>query len=78
MKWKERGLPMPTRPEPEVCEICGLKDRVGRRLALDHDHGTGAFRGWLCGHCNLGIGMLGDDTIGLRKALHYLEKSKTA
>jgi hypothetical protein len=43
-------------------------------LHLDHDHETGEFRGWLCWHCNTGIGKLGDTPDGLRNALDYLLK----
>lgn len=71
----KRGLPLPTRPEPNTCENCG-KDALlcGRGLHLDHDHVTGAFRGWLCGDCNTGIGKLGDTIAGLRRAITYLER----
>ena len=72
-QWRKRGLPAPTRPEPEVCDIC---DGIGRRaLALDHDHNTGEFRGWLCDNCNRALGQLGDNIEGLKKALDYLEKA---
>ena len=38
------------------CECCGRIDR----LFLNHCHTTGAYRGWLCGQCNLSLGLLGD------------------
>lgn len=73
----QRGLPEPTRPEPVLCECCGRHfsstDKRGYRLSLDHDHTTGKFRGWLCGDCNRGIGLLGDNLEGVRRALAYLE-----
>jgi hypothetical protein len=47
-------------------------------MQLDHDHLTREFRGWLCGACNRGIGLLGDDVNGLRRALAYLERSTAA
>lgn len=72
---RTRGLPEPTRPEPATCECCGRPPMAGKALALDHDHETGAFRGWLCFFCNSGIGKLGDTVAGLRRALAYLEKS---
>lgn len=70
--WRQRGLPQPTRPMPTACECC---DRPARPLCLDHDHETGAFRGWLCAYCNRGIGQLGDTVDGVQKAADYLRRS---
>ncbi len=55
------------------CAIC-RKDSPGRRKywCVDHDHETGSVRGLLCGHCNSGIGLLGDTADGVRAALVYL------
>ena len=68
-----RGLSA-TRPCPAECELCG-KPPGARALALDHCHVSGRFRGWLCGKCNTGIGMLGDTVAGLRAALRYLRQN---
>jgi hypothetical protein len=70
---KNRGLPEPTRPEPVICECCGrAPDKLG--MALDHDHTTGEFRGWLCRRCNLGLGLLGDTLDAARRVVAYLER----
>ena len=69
-----RGLPLPTRDEPVVCECCGDVP-TERGLALDHCHETKAFRGWLCNACNLGIGKLGDTIAGVELALAYLQRA---
>lgn len=59
-RWrKKQGLPTPTRPCPDHCEMC-LRPAGKRALHLDHCHTTGAFRGWLCGCCNTAFGRLGD------------------
>lgn len=56
-----------------LCAICGGSNGE-RRLAVDHDHKTGKVRGLICGHCNLGIGLLQDDTSILEKAITYLKR----
>ena len=77
---RRQGHPTPTRPQPDECECCGklaaaLKKSTFGNLCLDHDHKTGHFRGWLCDSCNLGLGMLGDDEDGVRRALTYLQRA---
>ncbi len=58
------------------CAICGTDKptRGGKqqRWAIDHCHVSGRIRGILCKTCNTGIGMLGDNADGLRRALAYL------
>ncbi len=71
-----RGYPEPTRPEPATCECCGRVNSGGRTLALDHDHETGEFRGWLCNLCNTAIGKLGDTLEGIERAAAYLKKTR--
>lgn len=52
-----------------ACQLCG-RDAV---LNYDHDHDTGTHRGWLCVTCNSGLGKLGDNVAGLKRAIKYLE-----
>lgn len=51
------------------CRICGSD----ATLVYDHDHVTGAHRGWLCHSCNLGLGKFLDRADLLRAAADYLE-----
>lgn len=55
------------------CAICGKQDNFGDRLCVDHCHETGVVRGLLCHACNRAIGLLGDNTNRLKKAIKYLE-----
>ena len=54
-----------------ACDCCG---KIAC-LFIDHDHATGAWRGWLCRNCNVGLGMLGDCEISILQALSYLQKA---
>jgi 5-methylcytosine-specific restriction endonuclease McrA len=56
-----------------TCHICGQTD-VGKELAVDHDHQTGAVRGLLCQRCNIMIGMALESTATLLAAIAYLER----
>ena len=73
-KWKadKQGflvcVEFPPPPADSRCQKC----RAHTKLHLDHDHETGAFRGWLCLKCNMGIGQLGDTREGLQTAIAYL------
>lgn len=56
-----------------ACWICDRPERTtGRRLAVDHDHLTGAVRGLLCTSCNIRLGSARDPE-WLRRAAEYLE-----
>jgi len=59
------------------CACCKRKEPGGAHNTwhVDHCHVTGAVRGILCYHCNVGIGHLGDDLDGLLKAVKYLRKT---
>jgi hypothetical protein len=58
------------------CAICSKPiQKLRRRMNIDHDHETGKVRGILCSGCNTGLGHLGDNVEGLKKALHYLENA---
>jgi hypothetical protein len=57
------------------CAICGVAEAYAprKRLAVDHDHRTGAIRGLLCGNCNAGLGQFKDSPELLAAAIRYLE-----
>lgn len=62
-------------PVSGQCECCG-RHEGNYSLHYDHDHKTGAFRGWICLQCNTAIGKLGDDIDGVLNAVKYLKRSK--
>jgi hypothetical protein len=72
---KRHGIPEPTRPMPDRCELRGcLPGKFS--LVRDHNHRTGKFRGWICALCNTALGKLGDDIEGVQQALDYLRRSE--
>lgn len=57
-----------------ICESQGFKinEDAKNNLALDHDHETGAVRGFLCHNCNRALGLFKDSVDNLKKAIDYL------
>ena len=64
---------MPNRPMPDVCESCGGPPS-GKFSVFhaDHDHATGAFRGWLCAPCNLALGIGLEDANRFNGLVRYI------
>lgn len=82
---KQLGIPwsevVERYPPDNRCELCGRTQQEARpggrvvRLDLDHDHVTNSLRGFLCGPCNSGLGMLGDTLDRVEAAAAYLRRS---
>lgn len=53
-----------------VCDIC---EHPTPTLHVDHSHVTGKVRGYLCGHCNRGLGQFKDKSHILDRASLYLK-----
>lgn len=61
------------------CGICGTdsgSNGRGDKLAVDHCHISGNIRGLLCHKCNTALGLLNDDRVRLKAAIHYLAESE--
>ena len=66
------------------CPICKRDiEQIGRKgqkrlqnWVLDHCHDTETFRGWVCHHCNVGLGAFSDDLERVENAAAYLQKHK--
>lgn len=65
-----------------VCAICSKPPAEGEVFHVDHDHSCcdsnkrtcgRCVRGLLCGPCNKGIGMFGDDIEKMKSAIQYLK-----
>jgi hypothetical protein len=57
------------------CEICGAEEGLVR----DHSHATLCCRGWLCGPCNRGLGLLESrsDWLWTKHEIQVLENAVT-
>ena len=77
---KENAYP----DENHECFICERTlqevSRTGqvrmKNWVLDHCHETETFRGWICHHCNTGLGGFKDDLNILQNAITYLKNHK--
>ena len=67
--WKQKAD-----AQDNKCAICNKECITGKRLAVDHDHETGAIRDLLCSNCNQGLGKFQDSPQLLDKAAEYLRK----
>lgn len=74
-----------TYPDDEYeCPICERHmDEISmhgqtklQRWVLDHCHDTETFRGWVCHHCNSGLGAFKDSINRMKNAVKYLERHK--
>lgn len=80
-KWLERyGLTHEQyeerrRAQGGLCAICSRPPADGDRLHVDHCHASTVVRGLLCGSCNRGLGLFGDQPGRLEKAAAYLRGS---
>lgn len=71
----ERTNPRPTIGDSFKCPICErtLIIQKSRDVNLDHDHYTGAIRGYVCNDCNTGMGKFKDNTFVLERAINWLK-----
>lgn len=81
LQWKYRGIRITWMEYEQMlgeqdssCAICKKPCGSGRRLAVDHNHETGAVRGLLCLSCNQLIGKLENGTVPLHRLLTYLKE----
>lgn len=59
----------------QICDILLTDDRSSTGRCVDHDHNTGDIRGILCANCNRALGIFGDSTERLEKAVSYLKNA---
>ena len=64
------------------CPICGIlltkatkEKQSGTDAHLDHNHQTGAVRGFICSRCNKGLGCFSDDSEILCKAINWVKQN---
>jgi len=65
-----------------ACPICIRKiddvNKYNQKLlgtwVLDHCHDTDTFRGYICKHCNDGLGGFRDDLTTIKNAVKYMER----
>ena len=70
---KEYQKAVKSYPKDNRCQICRRRPKR-ERLCLDHCHATHKFRGWICRHCNSGIGQLRDSIKLLKRVISYLRR----
>lgn len=64
--------------QKDCCAICELPFSSDRKARIDHCHESGKVRGWLCHHCNVGLGHFSDNPERLLKAAEYINLARIA
>ncbi len=62
--------------ERSIEEVNKHNQKLLGTWVLDHCHDTNTFRGYVCKHCNTGLGGFKDSLDTVKKAARYLEKHK--
>lgn len=68
--------PTPSVDKPYRCDCCDKNIFTTKTIQLDHCHETGLFRGWLCKECNISMGNLGDNILGIMRVVRYMNKTE--
>lgn len=63
--------------QDDRCAICRTPEPGEQGWQLDHDHRINKARGILCGRCNRGLGLFGDNAESLDRAADYLRQFAT-
>ena len=58
------------------CPLCLVVLETFRSGHVDHDHSTGAVRGILCKHCNVGLGMFKESPASMARAIGWVSVPK--
>jgi hypothetical protein len=59
-----------------IQEVNKYNQKLLGTWVLDHCHDTDTFRGYICKHCNDGLGGFKDDLTRIVNAVRYMEKHK--
>ena len=59
-----------------IAEVNKYNQKLLGTWVLDHCHDTNTFRGYICKHCNDGLGGFRDDLTTVKNAVKYLEQHK--
>ena len=71
----ESSNPRPKIGDEFTCPICKRTMIVqkNRDVNLDHNHSTGAIRGYVCNDCNTGMGNFKDSIDRLKRAIKWIK-----
>jgi hypothetical protein len=71
--WVRRSNQFKKQRKERVNTPCDICSDLMHQPCYDENPVTGEPRGWLCHHCNRGLGMFRDKGMLLQRAVEYLE-----